>query len=78
MIVRTLASWIARRRTPKIQEKYFEIGGGSPLFQWTVSQGKALVRALDTISPETAPHKYYIGLRYVHPLTEEAINEIEA
>ena len=25
----------------------------------------------------TAPHKYYIGFRYVHPLTEEAIDAIE-
>ena len=25
----------------------------------------------------TAPHKYYIGFRYVHPLTEEAIEEME-
>lgn len=24
-----------------------------------------------------APHKYYIGFRYVHPLTEEAIQEME-
>ncbi|VDK32071.1 unnamed protein product [Taenia asiatica] len=75
---RTFASWIARRRTPIMQEKYNEIGGGSPLIQWATRQGKGLVRVLDTISPETGPHKYYIGMRYVHPLTEEAINEIEA
>ena len=78
MIVRFLAPWVARRRATKTQEKYFEIGGGSPLVQWTVSQSKALVRALDIISPKTAPHKHYIGMRYVHPLIEEAINEIEA
>lgn len=61
-----------------MQEKYNEIGGGSPLTQWVTCQGKGLVRMLDTISPETGPHKYYLGMRYVHPLTEEAINEIEA
>lgn len=76
--VRILASWVAKRRFLKTQEKYDEIGGGSPLIQWSVCQGKALVRTLDIISPETAPHKYYLGMRYVHPLTEEAINEIEA
>ncbi|VDL19193.1 unnamed protein product [Hymenolepis diminuta] len=74
---KTLAKWIAKRRTPRIQEKYIEIGGGSPLIQWMTCQGKALVRTLDTISPETAPHKYYLGLRYTHSLTEEAVNEIE-
>ncbi|VDM23933.1 unnamed protein product [Hydatigera taeniaeformis] len=75
---RTFASWIARRRTPILQEKYDEIGGGSPLIQWATCQGKGLIRALDNISPETGPHKYYLGMRYVHPLTEEAINDIEA
>ena len=25
----------------------------------------------------SAPHKFYIGFRYVHPLTEEAIEEME-
>ncbi|VDD79428.1 unnamed protein product [Mesocestoides corti] len=73
-----LAQWIARRRTPVMQEMYTQIGGGSPLIQWTISQGKALVRMLDTISPETGPHKYYLGMRYAHPLTEESINDIEA
>ncbi len=53
-----LASWVAKRRTPKIQEKYAEIGGGSPLISWSACQGKALVRMLDTISPET-------GLRFI-------------
>uniref|UniRef100_A0A183TJV2 Ferrochelatase n=1 Tax=Schistocephalus solidus TaxID=70667 RepID=A0A183TJV2_SCHSO len=48
-----LAPWVAKRRTPKLQERYEEIGGGSPLGRWTVCQGKALVRILDTISPES-------------------------
>jgi ferrochelatase len=25
----------------------------------------------------TAPHKFYVGFRYVHPLTEEAIDSME-
>lgn len=25
----------------------------------------------------SAPHKFYVGFRYVHPLTEEAIEEME-
>lgn len=27
--------------------------------------------------PVPAPHKYYIGFRYVHPLTEEAVEQME-
>ena len=33
-----LGPWIAKRRTPSIIEKYNEIGGGSPIFQWTTKQ----------------------------------------
>ncbi|MBN3295519.1 HEMH protein, partial [Amia calva] len=72
-----LAPFIAKRRTPKIQEQYSRIGGGSPIRMWTTLQGEGMVKLLDEISPETAPHKFYIGFRYVHPLTEEAIEEME-
>uniref|UniRef100_A0A8C4R902 Ferrochelatase n=1 Tax=Eptatretus burgeri TaxID=7764 RepID=A0A8C4R902_EPTBU len=74
---RKLGPWIARRRTPKIQEQYSRIGGGSPIKRWTMCQGEGMVRLLDEMSPQTAPHKYYIGFRYVHPLTEEAIEGME-
>ena len=50
---RTLASWIARRRTPSIQEQYAKIGGGSPIKIWTEKQGQGMVEILDRISPST-------------------------
>ncbi|XP_054613963.1 ferrochelatase, mitochondrial isoform X2 [Dunckerocampus dactyliophorus] len=72
-----LGPFIAKRRTPKIQEQYSKIGGGSPIKRWTSMQGEGMVKLLDEMSPETAPHKFYIGFRYVNPLTEEAIEEME-
>ncbi|XP_038588959.1 ferrochelatase, mitochondrial [Micropterus salmoides] len=72
-----LGPFIAKRRTPKIQEQYSKIGGGSPIKHWTSMQGEGMVKLLDEMSPQTAPHKFYIGFRYVHPLTEEAIEEME-
>ena len=48
-----LAPWIAKRRTPKIQEQYAEIGGGSPIKMWTEQQGELLCEALDKHSPQT-------------------------
>ncbi|XP_063066634.1 ferrochelatase, mitochondrial [Engraulis encrasicolus] len=72
-----LGPFIAKRRTPKIQEQYSRIGGGSPIKQWTTMQGEGMVKLLDEMCPDTAPHKFYIGFRYVHPLTEEAIEEME-
>lgn len=73
----TLGPWIAKRRTPKVQLKYEEIGGGSPILKWTKLQGKLMCEKLDQISPETAPHKSYVGFRYVTPFTEETLSEIE-
>ena len=72
-----LGPLIAKRRTPEIQKKYSEIGGGSPIRMWTEKQGEAMVKMLDQISPQSAPHKYYIGFRYVDPLVEDSIVEME-
>ena len=52
-VVSRLAPWIARRRTPKIQEQYKKIGGGSPIKMWTEKQGQGMVDLLDKMSPET-------------------------
>ena len=72
-----MAKWIAKRRTPKIIEQYEAIGGGSPIKKWTNIQGKEMCKVLDRISPQTAPHKHYIGFRYADPLTEDTIEEME-
>merc|ERR1719330_2271593 len=72
-----LGPWIAKRRTPSIIEKYNEIGGGSPIFDWTDKQVELLCRRLDELNPESAPHKHYVGFRYARPLTETALEEID-
>lgn len=71
-----LGPWIAKRRTSEVQKKYSEIGGGSPILQWTNKQGELLCKKLDKISPETAPHKHYVAFRYADPLTEVALERI--
>lgn len=48
-----LGPFIAKRRTPKIQEQYSKIGGGSPIKHWTSMQGEGMVKLLDEMSPET-------------------------
>lgn len=72
-----LGPWIAQRRTPEVQKKYQEIGGGSPILKWTNLQGELLVKSLDKLSPSTAPHKHYVAFRYVNPLTETTLAQIE-
>ncbi|KAK9299820.1 hypothetical protein QLX08_007273 [Tetragonisca angustula] len=72
-----LGPWIAKSRTPKVQKKYSEIGGKSPILEWTNKQGNLLCEKLDSISPETAPHKHYVAFRYANPLTENTLQKIE-
>lgn len=36
-----------------------------------------MVKILDELSPETAPHKPYVAFRYANPLTEECLAEMK-
>ncbi|CEL60757.1 ferrochelatase [Rhizoctonia solani AG-1 IB] len=72
-----IAPWIAKRRTPKIREQYAAIGGGSPILKWTQYQGQEMVKLLDELSPETAPHKSYVMFRYAQPLTDTTLSEMQ-
>ncbi|KAG8715866.1 ferrochelatase hem15 [Ceratobasidium sp. 395] len=74
---RLLAPWIAKRRTPSIREQYASIGGGSPILKWTRFQGEGMVKLLDELSPQTAPHKSYVMFRYAQPLTEVTLAEMQ-
>jgi len=75
---RWLGPFIAKRRTPSVTKLYEEIGGGSPILHWTEVQGRGMVERLDRLSPETAPHKFYVAFRYVHPFSEDALNQMKA
>ncbi|KAK6454422.1 uncharacterized protein RJT20DRAFT_58510 [Scheffersomyces xylosifermentans] len=68
-----LAKFIAKRRTPKIEKNYEEIGGGSPIRYWSEFQCKRVCELLDESNPETAPHKPYVAFRYANPLTEDTL-----
>ncbi|MGJ5676551.1 MAG: ferrochelatase [Nostochopsis sp.] len=65
-----LAWFIASQRTKKSQENYRKIGGGSPLRRITEAQADALKEQLQALGQDA---KIYIGMRYWHPYTEEAI-----
>jgi protoporphyrin/coproporphyrin ferrochelatase len=70
---RWLGPFIARRRTPKVRGLYAAIGGGSPILRYTEAQGRGMVARLDRLSPDTAPHKFYVAFRYTHPGSDEAL-----
>ena len=68
-----LASFIARRRTPKAQDIYARIGGSSPILGQTEAQARALEEALG------ADHEWrgYVCMRYWHPMTEAVVRSVK-
>jgi protoporphyrin/coproporphyrin ferrochelatase len=73
-----LGPFIARRRAPAVRALYASIGGGSPILRYTEAQGRGLVERLDRLSPDTAPHGFYVAFRYVRPKSEDALQAMRA
>jgi protoporphyrin/coproporphyrin ferrochelatase len=69
-----LAWLISTSRAKKSQENYKLIGGGSPLRRITEEQAQALQSSLRDQGQDA---QVYIGMRYWHPFTEEAIARIK-
>ncbi|MEM7592814.1 MAG: ferrochelatase [Cyanobacteria bacterium P01_A01_bin.83] len=69
-----LAWLISTLRAKTSQSNYLEIGGGSPLREITEAQAKALEDKLAELGQDA---KIYVGMRYWHPFTEEAIAKIK-
>ena len=69
-----LAWLISTLRAKKSQENYKKIGGGSPLLRITEAQAQAL---REQLQQDGHPINVYIGMRYWHPFTEEAIAQIK-
>lgn len=69
-----LAKLISSRRHPRIQEQYKEIGGKSPLKDYTLKQAALLEERLN----ERIAAKVYVAMRYWRPFTAEALAAIEA
>ncbi|XP_073155600.1 ferrochelatase-2, chloroplastic [Henckelia pumila] len=69
-----LAQFVSVVRSPKSKEGYASIGGGSPLRRITDAQAEELKKAL---CAKNVPANVYVGMRYWHPFTEEAIEQIK-
>jgi ferrochelatase len=69
-----LAKLISTRRAPIAREIYDHIGGGSPLLPNTEAQATALTACLDDLGTV----KCFLAMRYWHPLTAAAVDEVKA
>jgi protoporphyrin/coproporphyrin ferrochelatase len=65
-----LAWLISTLRASKSQNNYKKIGGGSPLRRITEAQALAMKARLAEMGQDVS---VYVGMRYWHPFTEEAI-----
>lgn len=68
-----LAKLISTRRAPMAQKQYEQIGGASPLKEYTLRQAALLEERLN----ERFPAKVYAAMRYWRPSTEETLDAIK-
>lgn len=68
------AGLISTMRARTSRDNYRQIGGGSPLRRITEAQAHALQ---DDLQAKGCDAQVYIGMRYWHPFTEEAVNRIK-
>lgn len=69
-----IALGISKRRAPKSKEAYNSIGGGSPILKYSRQQRDLICQMLK--QQYGLEVKGYIGMRYWHPFTKEALDEI--
>eukprot|EP01025_Chloroclados_australasicus_P039311 TRINITY_DN4062_c0_g4_i1.p1 TRINITY_DN4062_c0_g4~~TRINITY_DN4062_c0_g4_i1.p1 ORF type:complete len:477 (-),score=39.53 TRINITY_DN4062_c0_g4_i1:265-1695(-) len=69
-----IAQAISTIRAPKSSEGYKAIGGGSPLRKITQDQADALQASLEILGVNA---KVYVAMRYWHPYTEEAVQNLK-
>eukprot|EP00814_Leptocylindrus_danicus_P003677 CAMPEP_0116015328 /NCGR_PEP_ID=MMETSP0321-20121206/6780_1 /TAXON_ID=163516 /ORGANISM="Leptocylindrus danicus var. danicus, Strain B650" /LENGTH=485 /DNA_ID=CAMNT_0003485095 /DNA_START=27 /DNA_END=1485 /DNA_ORIENTATION=+ len=69
-----LAYGISKSRSPKSRAAYESIGGGSPILKYSNAQARLIEETLHRKYDLKA--KCYVGMRYWHPFTEDALEEI--
>jgi len=72
---KALAKLISSTRARKVQHHYAAIGGGSPLRRFTEQQARCLQLKLIEYGLDA---RCFVAMRYWHPFTEEAIDQLRA
>ena len=72
---RPLAKLISTTRARKVQHHYAIIGGGSPIRRFTERQARALEAELSSRGIDA---RCFVAMRYWHPFTSEAIQQLRA
>ncbi len=72
---KALAKLISTTRARKVQHHYATIGGGSPIRKFTERQARALEKELASAGLDA---RCFVAMRYWHPFTSEAIQQLRA
>jgi ferrochelatase len=72
---KALAKLISTTRARKVQHHYATIGGGSPIRRFTERQARALEAELSSAGLDA---RCFVAMRYWHPFTSEAIEQLRA
>ena len=72
---RHLAKLISTTRARKVQHHYAILGGGSPIRRFTQQQARALQLKLNSSGLDA---RCFVAMRYWHPFTAEAIEQLRA
>jgi len=72
---RPLAKLISTTRARKVQHHYATIGGGSPIRRFTERQARALEAELSSRGIDA---RCFVAMRYWHPFTGEAVQQLRA
>ena len=70
-----LAKLISTTRARKVQHHYATIGGGSPIRKFTERQARALETEIGDLGLDV---RCFVAMRYWHPFTREAIEQVRA
>ncbi len=71
---KVFAKLISSRRAPKVKKEYEQIGGKSPINEWTEVQRTKLENKLKDKIPDV---RVFTAMRYWKPFTEDVISSIE-
>lgn len=71
---KTVARYISKKRSPKVQKEYELIGGKSPINDWTEKQRLMLENKLRYSGKEI---DVLVAMRYWKPLTEEIVDKVK-
>lgn len=72
LLQKPFAALLSRVRAPKVRLNYAQIGGKSPLLEWTTRQVQGVAREL---GPHVSP---YVAMRYWPPRADETVKLMKA